>query len=110
MGPRRLGEIESGGTPPALCATGGNVVGIWAAAARSGSEPESSPSGDSFGAGGEKKWRVAQAKASPKTQAEGSPWGRGRTGGKRQRTETGHLGALGGWAGESSRGGSPRAD
>jgi hypothetical protein len=32
-------------TNPALDAAGGHVVGLWAAAARSVSEPESSPSG-----------------------------------------------------------------
>jgi hypothetical protein len=96
MGPRRLGEIESGGNHPALGAAVENVVGIWAAAARSGSEPESSPSGGSIGAGVEQKQRVVRKDASPKKQTSGSPWG--RTGGKCQRTETGHLGAIA-WVG-----------
>jgi hypothetical protein len=50
-------------------------VGIWAAAARSGSEATCSPSGGSIGAGVEKEWRVARKDASPKRRASGIPGG-----------------------------------
>src|SRR5688572_21614992 len=78
MGPRRLGKLGSFANDPTLEAAVDNVVGIWAAAARSGSEAICSPSGESVGAGGARNCRVALTEASPKRRASGIPGTDGR--------------------------------